>query len=114
MLIPTSSSPLRDALHQLTVASAIWQPYLPPASLLLAGYSPALRIDNLVAGTTLWLTHARLKHPDLKEGPLHRRSAPNLAIWREFQQAGVEIPYPRRNIKTIDSATSTVMPSGQT
>lgn len=48
---------------------------------------------------------------DPEEGQLNLRSTLNLAIWREFQAAGIEIPYPRRDIRILDSAAPVVMTS---
>jgi len=48
---------------------------------------------------------------DPEEGQLNLRSALNLAIWREFQTAGIEIPYPRRDIRVLDSVPAVVMTS---
>ncbi len=47
---------------------------------------------------------------DPEEGQLSLRSALNLAIWREFQTTGIEIPYPRRDIRVVDSTPGAVMP----
>lgn len=38
---------------------------------------------------------------DPQEGSLQIRSDINLAIWREFQAAGIEIPYPQREVRLL-------------
>lgn len=38
---------------------------------------------------------------DPEDGQLNLRSDINLGIWRKFQQAGIEIPYPQRDIRII-------------
>jgi len=43
---------------------------------------------------------------DPQEGTLQLRSDINLAIWREFQSAGIVIPYPQRELRMIASADS--------
>lgn len=39
---------------------------------------------------------------DPEEGTLQLRSDINLAIWRAFQSAGIEIPFPQREVRIID------------
>ena len=41
---------------------------------------------------------------DPQEGTLNLRSDINLAIWREFQAAGIAIPYPQREVRVIAEA----------
>lgn len=38
---------------------------------------------------------------DPQQGTLPVRSAINLAIWREFQRRGIEIPYPQREVRLL-------------
>jgi len=40
---------------------------------------------------------------DPQEGTLQLRSDINRAIWREFQAAGIEIPYPQREVRMISA-----------
>ena len=35
---------------------------------------------------------------------LNIRSELNLAIWRAFQEAGIEIPYPQREVRILPGA----------
>ena len=62
--------------------------------------------NGLLLELVLWIG-------DPEQGQLNLRSALNLAIWREFKAAGIEIPYPQRDIRIIESAPSAVMPSQQ-
>ena len=41
---------------------------------------------------------------DPHEGTLQLRSDINLAIWREFRKAGIEIPYPQREVRLLNEA----------
>ena len=59
--------------------------------------------NGLLLDLVVWIS-------DPEEGQLNLRSALNFEIWREFQAAGIEIPYPRRDIRVVDSATAAVMP----
>ena len=43
---------------------------------------------------------------DPEAGMLNIRSELNLAIWRAFQQAGIEIPYPQREVRVLPGADS--------
>jgi small-conductance mechanosensitive channel len=40
---------------------------------------------------------------DPEEGQLNLRSALNLEIWKKFQAEGIEIPYPRRDIRILET-----------
>lgn len=60
--------------------------------------------NGLLLELVLWIG-------DPEEGQLSLRSALNLAIWREFQLAGIAIPFPHRDIRILDSAALAVMPS---
>lgn len=50
---------------------------------------------------------------DPEEGQLSLRSALNMEIWRQFQAAGIEIPYPRRDIQILDRGALAAIPPGQ-
>ena len=41
---------------------------------------------------------------DPETGMLNLRSDLNLAIWRAFQEAGIEIPYPQREVRVLAGA----------
>ena len=41
---------------------------------------------------------------DPEIGMLNIRSELNLAIWRVFQEAGIEIPYPQREVRVLPGA----------
>jgi small-conductance mechanosensitive channel len=43
---------------------------------------------------------------DPEEGQLNLRSALNLEIWKRFQAEGIEIPYPRRDIRILDQSST--------
>jgi small-conductance mechanosensitive channel len=43
---------------------------------------------------------------DPESGMLNIRSELNLAIWRVFQEAGIEIPYPQREVRILADASS--------
>lgn len=57
--------------------------------------------NGLMLELVIWIA-------DPEEGQLSLRSALNLEIWRRFQAAGIEIPYPRRDIRVLDSKGSVV------
>jgi len=60
--------------------------------------------NGLLLELVVWIS-------DPEEGQLSLRSTLNLAIWREFQAAGIEIPYPRRDIRVLDPVPTVVMTS---
>jgi small-conductance mechanosensitive channel len=43
---------------------------------------------------------------DPEEGQLNLRSALNLEIWKKFQVEGIEIPYPRRDIRILNQSST--------
>ncbi len=43
---------------------------------------------------------------DPEEGQLNLRSALNLEIWKRFQAGGIEIPYPRRDIRILNQPST--------
>lgn len=57
--------------------------------------------NGLMLELVIWIA-------DPEEGQLSLRSALNLEIWRRFQAGGIEIPYPRRDIRVIDSPSVAV------
>ncbi|MHB9118349.1 MAG: mechanosensitive ion channel family protein [Burkholderiales bacterium] len=85
-------SPLEIAL-QLMLGAAQRHPRVlaePPPKAFLASFG-----DN---GINLEL---RLWIKDPEEGQMSLRSEINLAIWQSFQENGVEIPYPQREVRLI-------------
>ena len=42
---------------------------------------------------------------DPETGMLNIRSELNLAIWRAFREAGIEIPYPQRELRILADAS---------
>ena len=42
---------------------------------------------------------------DPESGMLNLRSEINLAVWRAFQEAGIEIPYPQREVRVLPGAS---------
>ena len=57
--------------------------------------------NGLMLELVIWIA-------DPEEGQLGLRSALNLDIWRRFRAAGIEIPYPRRDIRVLASDYSVV------
>ena len=47
---------------------------------------------------------------DPESGQLNVRSELNLAIWRDFQREGIEIPYPRREVRLLPSLENEAKP----
>jgi small-conductance mechanosensitive channel len=61
--------------------------------------------NGLLLDLVVWIS-------DPEAGQLSLRSALNFEIWRQFQAAGIEIPYPRRDIRIVDSAVDAAIPPG--
>ena len=57
--------------------------------------------NGLLLELVIWIA-------DPEEGQLSLRSALNLEIWRRFQATGIEIPYPRRDIRIIETPSPAV------
>jgi small-conductance mechanosensitive channel len=49
---------------------------------------------------------------DPEAGTLNVRSELNLAIWRAFQEAGIEIPYPQREVRILPGQTESAAEPG--
>ncbi|MBL8491049.1 MAG: mechanosensitive ion channel [Rhodocyclaceae bacterium] len=85
-----------DRAMALLVEAARLQPRVladpPPAALLLAFADSGI---NLELG--MWIAD-----PQAGSGPL--RSDVNLAVWRAFQAEGIEIPFPQREVRLLESA----------
>lgn len=60
--------------------------------------------NGLLLELVIWIA-------DPEEGQLSLRSALNLEIWHRFQAAGIEIPYPRRDIRVLEHAKLAANPS---
>ena len=100
-LVVSYTSPLETAMG-IMVNTALANPRVlhdPAPEVFLKEFGDSGLLLELV----IWIS-------DPEEGQLSLRSALNLSVWREFQKAGVEIPYPRRDIRVLDSAATAVMP----
>lgn len=84
-----------DQAMRIMVAAAKAQTRIlaepPPAAYLAAFADSGI---NLELG--FWIA-------DPQEGTLQLRSDINLAIWREFQAAGIKIPFPQREVRLLDT-----------
>lgn len=84
-----------DQAMRIMVAAAKAQPRIladpQPAAFLMAFADSGI---NLELG--FWIA-------DPQEGTQQLRSDINLAIWREFQAAGIKIPYPQREVHLLDT-----------
>ncbi|MFA6922017.1 MAG: mechanosensitive ion channel domain-containing protein, partial [Gallionella sp.] len=61
--------------------------------------APAVNLLEFTDNGILLELSAWIDDPELSQATL--RSEINLAIWREFQRAGIEIPYPQREIRMV-------------
>jgi small-conductance mechanosensitive channel len=91
------SSPLEAAMQILTDAAAVQSRVLtdPPPVVNLLEFA-----DN---GISLEL-QVWIGDPELSQANL--RSDINLTIWREFQRAGIEIPFPQREVRLVNAAAN--------
>lgn len=91
------SSPLEAAMQILTDAAAVQSRVLtdPPPVVNLLEFA-----DN---GISLEL-QVWIGDPELSQANL--RSDINLTIWREFQRAGIEIPFPQREVRLVNAAAT--------
>ena len=87
-------SPLEQAMGILCEAAAAHPRVLrePGPEVFLREFAD----HGLLLELVIWIA-------DPEEGQLSLRSALNLEIWRRFQVAGIEIPYPRRDIRILGS-----------
>ena len=87
-----------DRAMRVMVDAAKMQPRVladpPPNAFLIAFADSGI---NLELG--FWIA-------DPQEGALQLRSDLNLAIWHGFQQAGIVIPYPQREVRMVDEQPS--------
>ncbi|MEK6662658.1 MAG: mechanosensitive ion channel domain-containing protein [Pseudomonadota bacterium] len=88
-------SPLEQAMGLMCAAAAANPRVLqdPSPEVFLREFAD----NGLMLELVIWIA-------DPEEGQLSLRSALNLEIWRRFQVAGIEIPYPRRDIRVLGSA----------
>jgi small-conductance mechanosensitive channel len=47
---------------------------------------------------------------DPEAGQMNVRSELNLAIWRAFREAGIEIPYPQREVRLVGTPETVQKP----
>lgn len=90
------SSPLETAM-QIMVNAAKEQ------SRVLSDPAPAVNLLEFADNGILLELSAWIDDPEVSQAIL--RTDINLAIWREFQRAGVEIPFPQREIRIVAAAT---------
>jgi small-conductance mechanosensitive channel len=85
-------SPLEEAMRIMEDAAGGHERVLkePAPRAYLKGFGD----NGIDLELSLWIN-------DPEEGQLNLRSEVNLAIWRGFRQAGIEIPYPQRDVRII-------------
>jgi small-conductance mechanosensitive channel len=89
------SSPLDTAMKIMLDAAIAHSRVIsdPPPAVNLLAFS-----DNGIAlELSVWIND-----PELSQASL--RTEINLAIWREFQRAGIEIPFPQREVRIVKAA----------
>ncbi|MFA6971106.1 MAG: mechanosensitive ion channel domain-containing protein [Gallionella sp.] len=90
------SSPLETAM-QIMIAAAQGQ------ERVISDPAPAVNLLEFADNGILLELSAWIDDPEVSQTVL--RSDINLAIWREFQRAGIEIPFPQREIRIVHAAT---------
>ncbi|HEX7455122.1 MAG TPA: mechanosensitive ion channel domain-containing protein [Gallionella sp.] len=70
---------------------------------VIADPAPAVNLIEFADNGILLELSAWIDDPEVSQAAL--RSELNLAIWREFQRAGIEIPSPQREIRIVNPAT---------
>lgn len=90
-------SPLETAMQAMINAAK-------EQSRVLSDPGPAVSLLEFADNGILLELSAWIDDPEVSQGAL--RSDINLAIWREFQRSGIEIPFPQREIRIINSATT--------
>jgi small-conductance mechanosensitive channel len=85
-------SPVEDAMRLMEEAAAGHERVIkdPAPRAYLKGFGD----NGIDLELGLWIN-------DPEEGQLNLRSEINLAIWRSFQQAGIEIPFPQREVRIV-------------
>jgi small-conductance mechanosensitive channel len=89
------SSPLDTAMKIMLDAAIAHSRVIsdpPPAVNLLAFADNGIALE-----LSVWIND-----PELSQASL--RTEINLAIWREFQRAGIEIPFPQREVRIVNAA----------
>lgn len=71
-------------------------------SRIISEPAPAVNLLEFADNGLLLELSAWIDDPDVSQTAL--RSDLNLAIWREFQRAGIEIPYPQREVRMLKDA----------
>jgi small-conductance mechanosensitive channel len=92
------ASPLETAMRIMLEAGVAHPRVItdPPPKVLLKEFAD----NGINLELAVWIT-------DPEEGMSSLRSDINLQIWHQFQQEGVEIPFPRRDIRLVDQPAQT-------
>ena len=89
-----------DVARQLLIEAASAQPRVlsdPPPNAMLSDFAP----DGLELTLAYWIA-------DPENGINNVRSDINLAIWRAFQQRGINVPFPQRVVHVVNDAPVSV------
>lgn len=84
-----------DAAMQIMIAAAQGH------SRVISDPAPSVNLLEFADNGILLELSAWIDDPEASQATL--RSEINLAIWREFQRAGIEIPFPQREIRIVKS-----------
>lgn len=90
------TSPLETAMQAMINAAK-------EQSRVLSDPAPGVNLLEFADNGILLELSAWIDDPEVSQAVL--RSDINLAIWREFQRAGIEIPFPQREIRIVNAAT---------
>lgn len=69
---------------------------------VIADPAPSVNLVDFADNGLMLELSAWVDDPEVTQGTL--RSEINLAIWREFKRAGIEIPYPQREVRLVNAA----------